>query len=333
VGRRIHEPRRGSHGFYPRVRASSLIPRIRTWPEVIGPPRLLGFPVYKVGMGYVIKTETYQMSPYHGRDVAKPVTFLEAPPIFIAGIRVYEENNGALKSLTEIYAEKLPDKLFRLISKRKRTTNIDEKIKELYENISKIKEIRVIAVTQPYKTTIGKKTPELLEIGVNGGNSVKEQLDFVKNLLGKEINIKDVFSDGQLVDVIGVTKGKGFQGVIKRFGVKELIKWHKHRKGSRKVGAISPQHPSMMRTIPRPGQMGFHRRTEYNKRIIEIGNDPSKINPSSGFKHYGIIKNNYVIIEGSTPGPAKRILMLRYPVRAKPSLLQIPQKVVQIVGG
>jgi len=332
VGRRIHEPRRGSHGFYPRVRASSILPRVRTWPKISGDPRLLGFPVYKVGMGHVIKTETYQMSPFHGRDIAKPITFLEAPPIFIAGIRVYGEENGALKSLTEVFAEKLPDKLFRLISERKKAVNTNDKIKELYKIIDKIKEVRVIAATQPYKTTIGKKTPELLEIGVGGGN-IKDQLDFVSNILGKEVNITNVFNNGQLVDIIGVTKGKGFQGVIKRFGVKELIKWHKHRKGSRKVGAISPQHPSMMRTVPRPGQMGFHRRTEYNKRIIEIGVDPSKVNPSSGFKHYGIIKNHYVIIEGSAPGPAKRILMLRYPIRASPNLLQLPQKVIQIIKG
>jgi large subunit ribosomal protein L3 len=61
--------------------------------------------------------------------------------------------------------------------------------------------------------------------------------------------------------------------------------------------------------------MGFHRRTEYNKRILKIGTDPNMINPAGGFPHYGLVRNTYLIVEGSVIGAVKRPLFLRYPIR------------------
>jgi len=123
-----------------------------------------------------------------------------------------------------------------------------------------------------------------------------------------------VFTEGQFVDVLGVTKGKGFQGVIKRFGVKELPKWHKHRKGSRRVGSRSPTIGALS-TVPQAGQLGFHRRTEYNKRILRIGSNGYEVVPAGGFPHYGIIRSDYVLIKGSIMGPPKAPIVLRYPIR------------------
>jgi len=102
---------------------------------------------------------------------------------------------------------------------------------------------------------------------------------------------------------------------VKRFGVTILPRWHKHRKGHRRTGTIGPQAPALMFTQPRPGQMGFHQRTEYNKRILKIGENGAEITPKSGFPHYGVIKGPYILLQGSVPGARKRLVVLRYPVR------------------
>ena len=169
-----------------------------------------------------------------------------------------------------------------------------------------------------------------MEIKVGGKCSVEEKFEYAKSMLGKEFAAKDVFQEGQFVDVIAVTKGKGFAGVVKRFGVK--IKHHKSRKSKREVGSIGPWHPPfVMRTVPRAGQLGYFRRTVYNLRILRIGEDGSEITPKGGFTHYGVIRGNYIMLSGSTPGPPKRLIRLRHPARAKwtPSS---PPTIVQVVG-
>jgi large subunit ribosomal protein L3 len=61
--------------------------------------------------------------------------------------------------------------------------------------------------------------------------------------------------------------------------------------------------------------MGFHQRTEFNKRIIKIGENGDEITPSGGFVHYGVVRNEYVLIAGSVPGPVKRLVRMRDAIR------------------
>ena len=61
--------------------------------------------------------------------------------------------------------------------------------------------------------------------------------------------------------------------------------------------------------------MGLHTRTIYNNLILDIGNDVTKITPKSGFKHYGLVRNDYLIIKGSVPGPYKRLIRFTEPIR------------------
>lgn len=83
-----------------------------------------------------------------------------------------------------------------------------------------------------------------------------------------------------MIDVIGVTKGKGFAGVVKRFGVKHLQK--KTHRGYRKVGCIGAWHPSRIRfTVARAGQLGYHHRTEINKKVYRVGKAEDKNNAST----------------------------------------------------
>jgi len=318
-------PRRGSLMYYPRVRARRISGRIRTWPKVAGAPRLLGFAGYKVGSTHVIMVDNRPKSPLFGKEVMRAVTVLEVPPIYVYGYRAYVRTSKGLRALAEVMAKSLPKNADRVL-------NISEEYDpspvqaSIEANLDNVAEIRVLALTQPYKAGFGKKTPEILEIKVDG-DDIKAVLEYAKSLLGKEIRAKDLFNEGQYVDVISITKGKGFQGAVKRFGVKIQPNWHKHRKGKRVVGSISPSKPHMMFTIPRPGKMGFHQRTEYNKLILKIGENPAEINVAGGFLHYGLVGTDYILVAGSIPGPSKRLVRIRYPVRSKVEKIEPPKLV------
>ncbi|RUM47253.1 MAG: 50S ribosomal protein L3 [Hyperthermus sp.] len=321
--RKKHAPRRGSLGVRPRKRASRLVPRIKSWPHVESEtPMLLGFLAYKAGMthAYIIDDEPGSLT--YGREVFVPVTVLEAPPLIAAAVRVYGYNpNIGLYTLTEAWAE--PSTLvenygvdiYRLVSRFK-PTDTDKALEKIKNMTDRVYDVRIIALTQPKLTGgLSKKKPDAIELRIDGG-SIEDRISYASSILGKEVNIRDVFKPGQFVDVIAVTKGKGFQGVIKRYGVKELPRWHKHRKGSRSgPGSRGPATTFSWSEVPQPGQTGFHRRTEYNKRILAIGDNGLEITPSGGFLHYGVIRSTYILLAGSVPGTPKRPVVLRHPVR------------------
>jgi len=135
-----------------------------------------------------------------------------------------------------------------------------------------------------------------------------------------------VFGTGVVVDAHAVTKGKGYQGVIKRFGV--ALKAKKSEKGQRRVGArsggwTSRQH--MMYRVAQPGQVGYHTRTDYNKVLMLISTDFEKINPVGGFPRYGQVKNTYVLIKGSVPGPSKRLIRFNKAIRSDDESVAVPE--------
>ena len=132
--------------------------------------------------------------------------------------------------------------------------------------------------------------------------------------MAKEISIKDVFKEG-VVDVRGITKGKGTQGSTKRFGLK--LRFHKSEKGRRGAGTGGAWHPArVLFTEPRAGQMGFFTRANYSNKIVEINSIKEKdINPKAGFKKFGKIKTDYIILFGSILGPTKRQLLITTSLR------------------
>ncbi len=330
-----HRPRRGSLAVYPRKRAKSIIARIRTWVDpMLGKPMLLGFAGYKAGMAHALVIETKETSPLYGKEVVKPVTILDTPPIRVVGIRVYKLTPYGLLTAGEVWADNLPEQ-FKKDLERVFTVpesfRTEEKIKDIEAIADEIAEVRAIVATQPRLSGIGKKKPEVFEIAIGGVDDVKELLKYGFSILGQEVNVWDVFKEGYLVDVAAITKGKGTAGVIKRFGVKEKPRWHKHRKGSRKIGSVGPQKPAVMFTTPMAGQLGFHQRTEYNKLILKIGKDGSEITPKSGFKRYGVIRGPYVVLVGTVPGPVKRLIKLRFPVRPPGGVFEVtPPKLLWI---
>lgn len=334
-----HKPRRGSMGVYPRKRARSIVARVRNWVKV-DEPKLLGFAGYKVGMLHVIRIEDNPNSPWYGQEIAKAATVVETPPLLVVGLRAYKSTVYGLKSLTEVWIDDLPKDLRRVftVPKNKVMKNQLKKLEKLKPEIS---EVRAIVAMQPRLAGIHKKKPEVFEIGIGG--SVEDALNYAISKLGKTITIDEIFKEGDYIDVIAVTKGKGYQGPVKRFGVKILPRWHKHRKGHRRIGTVGPQKPSIMFRTPWAGQTGFHQRTEYNKRILKIGNlmpepqgnekkedvekriERDNINPPGGWPHYGLVKSMYVLIEGSIPGAIKRLIKLRFPVRPIEAKREEPQ--------
>lgn len=308
-----HRPRRGSRAYYPRKRARNIVARVRRWPKVdrVAP---LGFAGYKVGMVHVIGVEMNKNSPFYGQERVYPATVLEVPPLRVVGVRVYGQGTYGLKTLGEVWARPLPQDLERVFTVPKEESYFEKQMKKIEEVSAGIKEVRLIVATQPRSSGIGKKKPEVFEIPVGG--APQDALKYALERLGKEIDVTEVFKEGDYVDVIAVTKGKGFQGVVKRFGVTEMPRWHKHRKGHRRIGSVGPQGPAIMFYTPFPGQTGFHQRTEYNKRILKIDNVAStNINPPGGWPHYGLIRTKFILIEGSIPGAVKRLVKLRIPIR------------------
>ncbi len=314
--RKYSAPRRGSLAYLPRGRASRWVPRIRFWPEYNGPPKLLAFAGFKAGTSHVTITDNRQGSLTYGKEVTFPVTIVETPPLIVSGLRFYGKWNGGLQTIGEVWHPQPHKDL-------ERALKTPEKFDDAkgWEKVDKAKnqleEVRAIVSSQPRIAKTGKKEPDLFEVKIAGG-AIQDRVELGKKLLGKEVKVSDVFKEGVDVDVLAITKGKGIQGPVKRWGIKKLK--HKSRKTVRGVGSIGPWHPHfVMYSVPRAGQMGFAQRTEYNKQILKIGDNPAEITPKGGFLHYGPVKTDYTVLKGTIPGPAKRLVALRHPARGKAS--------------
>ena len=69
--------------------------------------------------------------------------------------------------------------------------------------------------------------------------------------------------------------------------------------------------------------MGFHQRTELDKLILRISDKPEEVNSKKGFNGYGVVKGNFILIDGSVPGPNKRMVILRKKVIPKKDVISI----------
>jgi large subunit ribosomal protein L3 len=271
----------------------------------------LVFAAYKAGMTHVLILDKRKGSVTQGQEVSVPVTVLDCPPLVVCGIKLYRYDMGAVKDAGLVWAEKFSKDFERKIHAPK-NSKTKEALEKAEKQLESLADVRLIVHTKPRESGIGKKKPELFEIDISG--DVKSQWNFAKEKLGKEISISDVFSEGEYIDVKAIDKGKGYQGVVKRFGVK--IRGRKHGEKKRHIGSLGPQNPP--RVIPgkiaMAGQLGFQPRTEYNKVIFKIGSEG--IAPKGGFTNYGVVPKNYALIQGSLPGSKKRLVFLRKATRS-----------------
>jgi len=177
----------------------------------------------------------------------------------------------------------------------------------------------------------------VVDLLLEQAGSVAQKVAYATGLFEKEIHHNQVFNDNEMIDTCGITKGRGFTGVVARFGVTRLPR--KTHRGLRRVACIGAWHPARVSwAVPRAGQHGMHHRTELNKKIYKIGGksfDASgaptntatteydltskNITPMGGFVQYGIVKNEFLMIKGCVTGPRKRVITLRKSLLAQTS--------------
>jgi len=293
-------PRKGSLQFWPRKRAKKFLPRVN-WSSVSDKGKIVkGFLCYKVGMASAyVKNETPN-SMTKGKKITIPVTILECPPMKILSIRFY--NKGIVKN------EVLNDNIDKELKKRVKIPKVKHHDKLNKLNLNEYDDIRIIVYSQVKKTGL-KKTPDISELGLSG--NVDEKFKFARENLGKEINVSSVFEKKQIVDVHGLTKGHGFSGAVKRFGI--TLRSHKSEKGRRRAGSLGPWHPARVTYMtPMAGQLGMFSRISYNQSIVDMGKADARF---SNIKNYGSIKTDYLLVYGSVQGPSKRQLLITAPAR------------------
>jgi large subunit ribosomal protein L3 len=259
----------------------------------------MGFVGYKVGMVSAWIKDDSADSLTKGKRIAVPATVIECPAMRIYSVRFYKDGK-VVKDVIVANGKEL-----------KKKVKVAKKLPE-FKDVEGFDDVRVILSSGVAKTGIGKKKVDMIEIGVSG--SKDEKLAFVKENVGKDILVSDVFSEG-LVDVRAVTKGFGTSGPMKRFGI--ALKDHKSEKGRRRPGSLAPWHPARVTfRAPQAGQTGYHNRISYNSLILKVGKvSENDINKKGGFGHYGVVKNDYVVLKGSVPGPKKRAVVLTLAIR------------------
>ena len=307
-------------GYSPRKRAESEVPRFRSWPDDDGSPALQGFAGYKAGMTHVSVVNDHEDSPRQGMEESVPVTVVETPPMRAVALRAYENTPYGQKPLTEVWASEFHEELNRTLDlPNEDSFEADaEALREAVEN-GEVDDVRVVTHTVPDGlANVPKKKPDVMETRVGGG-SIVDRVEFALELVGDggEHTVEDVFRDGQYLDVSGVTKGKGTQGPVKRWGVQKRKGKHARQGWRRRIGNLGPWNPSRVRsTVPQQGQTGYHQRTELNKRLLATGDD-DEASVDGGFVNYGEVDGPYVLIKGSLPGPERRLLRFRPAVRPK----------------
>jgi len=335
------DPRYGNLGFLPKKRSRRGRGRIKSFPkdDASKKPHLTGFMGFKAGMTHIVRDLDRPGSKAHKKEIVEPVTIIETPPMVAVGVIGYIKSYRGEQTYKAVWAQNISEEAKRRFYKRysrskktafrKYAANYDQKkVKADLEDMKKhCSSIRVITHTQMSKVGCykknGAKKAHILEVQVNGG-SVADKVDFAYGLFEKEIPVSAIFAKDEMIDVIGITKGHGFEGTVTRWGVSRLPR--KTHRGLRRVGCIGSWHPAQIQwTTPRCGQRGFHHRTEINKKVYRLGQKGTDshsattdhdvtvkgITPMGGFPNFGVVSEDYIMVKGSVAGPHKRALTLR----------------------
>jgi large subunit ribosomal protein L3e len=345
--RKFEAPRHGSLGFLPRKRCKRARGKVKSWPkdDATKDPHFTAFAGYKAGMTHITREVDKPGSKAHKKEVCEAVTIIEAPPMMVVGMVGYVETPRGLRSIATVWAQHLSEECRRRFYKNWRQ-NKNKRAFAKYESkytedggaaidadCAKIKKhctvVRALAHTQIKKINLRQKKAHIMEIQVNGG-SVDQKVDFIRDHFEKPVSISTVFEQNEMIDTMAITKGKGFEGVVTRWGVTRLPR--KTHKGLRKVACIGAWHPSRVSySVPRAGQNGYHHRTEVNKKVYRIAkgvraedgtienNNASTeadltvkgITPVGGFPHYGVVNEDYIMLKGAVTGVKKRVITLR----------------------
>merc|ERR1712032_1680597 len=346
--RKFSAPRHGSLKFLPKKRCTRPRGQIKSFPkdDASKPIHLTAFMGFKAGMTHVVREAEKPGSAINKKGVVEAVTIVETPPLKVIGLTGYIETPDGPRSIKTVWANHISDEAKRRFyrswynSKKKAFTKASKRWesedgkKSIERDIAMIKKyaksVRAICHTQMKGLSLRQKKAHIIEIQINGGNGIADKVDWATNNFEKEVPFNTVFNEAEMIDVIGITKGRGYHGVTSRWHTKKLPR--KTHKGLRKVACIGAWHPSRVAfSVPRAGQKGYHHRTEVNKKIYRMGagykmkdgklvkNNAAteydiadkSINPMGGFPHYGEVKQDFIMIKGCCIGPKKRTLTLR----------------------
>ncbi|KAK9829770.1 hypothetical protein WJX72_007794 [[Myrmecia] bisecta] len=356
---KFEHPRHGSLGFLPKKRCRRGKGKCKSFPkdDRARAPHLTAFMGYKAGMSHIVREVEKPGSKLHKKETCEAVTIIETPPMVVVGVVGYVQTPRGLRTLNTVWAEHLSEEVKRRFyknwfkSKKKAFSKYAKKYTEgkkaVEAELEQLKQyatvVRVLAHTQIRKIGFGQKKAHMMEIQVNGG-SIAEKVDFAYNLFEQTVGIDQVFSANEMIDTIGITKGRGTEGVVTRWGVSRLPR--KTHRGLRKVACIGAWHPARVAwTVARAGQHGFHHRTEQNKKVYKIGKKGEEshkatteydvtekdITPMGGFPHYGVVNEDYVMIKGACVGTKKRCITLRksiFPQVSRSALEEIKLKFI-----
>jgi large subunit ribosomal protein L3 len=313
-------PRYGSLQYWPRKRAIKALPRVNWKPisEFVKDSKeqgLLGAIVYKVGMRSAVVKDDTPNAMTKGKKMVVPATILEVPPMGVYAVRFYKFGIAVKDVVVSTDKD-----LKRIVKLPKVAKNLDAEIPQDYDNIT------LLLYSKVSKIGI-KKTPDISEIGLKA----TDKLALVKQLISREITIKDVIVSN-LYDMRGQTKGKGLVGPVQRMGIS--LKAHKSEKGVRRPGSLAPWHPAHVTfKTPHAGQMGMFTRIQRNMKLITINNATAmpNITPSSGFTNYGVVKGDFIMLQGSVPGPQKRQLLITASSRPTKKLARRKYEFLEVI--
>ncbi|WP_088810707.1 MULTISPECIES: 50S ribosomal protein L3 [Listeria] len=117
--------------------------------------------------------------------------------------------------------------------------------------------------------------------------------------IGSEVKV-DVFAEGDIIDATGVSKGKGFQGVIKRHGQSRGPMAHGSRY-HRRPGSMGPVAPNrVFKNKLLPGRMGGDQITIQNLEIVKVD-----------------VEKNLLLVKGNVPGAKKSLVQIKTAIKAK----------------
>jgi large subunit ribosomal protein L3e len=349
--RKFSAPRHGSLGFLPKKRCTHHSGKVRSWPRDTvkdAPVHMTAFKGYKAGMTHIVREMDRTGSKAHKKEVVEPVSIIETPPMIVVGIVGYVKTPRGLRQLHTVFGGSMSEACKRRFyknfkqSKQKAfetyhkmfATDAGKKVYE--EKLNKISKycqvVRVIAHTQiDMLKHLKVKKAHIMEIQLNGGADSAAKVAWAKEHMEQAVSVKQVFNEDEMIDVLGVTKGHGYEGVTHRWGTKKLPR--KTHKGLRKVACIGAWHPArVFFSVARAGQNGYHHRTEMNKKVYRVASGVQEdgdgkatnfnaatdtdvtqktITPMGGFPHYGVVKQDYVMVKGGICGTKKRVVTLR----------------------
>jgi large subunit ribosomal protein L3 len=153
--------------------------------------------------------------------------------------------------------------------------------------------------------TVKEKSSNKAKIGhTNKANTTPKR--FLREIRG--VNVEDytlgqvvdasIFTEGEIVDVTGTSKGKGYQGVIKRWNQSRGPMGHgsQYHRGVGSLGTLLPMH--VLKGKKMPGHMGNETTTIQNLEVVAVD-----------------VENNIILVKGNVPGPKKSLVMIKTSVK------------------